>query len=423
MSDPWLKKDDGKWVPSPQEQGVTNLYVKRLLRPNEKAWDSNIIHSIFPSYVANSILAVPLFDDVEEDQLVWDDDIHGNYNVKSGYNLLLEPTIEAVTRLGKEDWSWVWKIQAPPKTKHLLWRICKGCLPTRTRLRERHVQCPVICPLCELEEEDDWHIIYGCENSKNAWHGAGLTVTVAQFFQQARTAKDFVMMLCRLGDRETAGKAAMLLWILWKNRNNWVWNQEKELGQHLGYKAMALWYEWKAVQQVSSAGTQQVQQQHLSWQPPPRGKYKCNVDVGIHKDARKTSFGWCLRDHRGNFVVGGSSWINGTCSSNEGEAIALLEAMREVQHRGYNNVIFETDAQNIVGAIHRRSKGVSEFSSIINKVNCMLSLYPGFEVKPIRRQANRIAHTIARAALSWSRRHVFDLVPLCIHTLLYNEMI
>jgi hypothetical protein len=26
--------------------------------------------------------------------------------------------------------------------------------------------------------------------------------------------------------------------------------------------------------------------------------------------------------------------------------------MREVQHRGYNNVIFETDAQNIVGAIH-----------------------------------------------------------------------
>jgi ribonuclease HI len=88
------------------------------------------------------------------------------------------------------------------------------------------------------------------------------------------------------------------------------------------------------------------------WQPPPRGKYKCNVDAGIHKDARKTSFGWCLRDDRGNFVVGGSSWINGTCSSNEGEPLALLEAMREVQHRGYNNVIFETDAQNIVGAIH-----------------------------------------------------------------------
>jgi hypothetical protein len=36
-----------------------------------------------------------------------------------------------------------------------LWRICKGCLPTRTRLQERYVQCPVNCPLCESEDEDD----------------------------------------------------------------------------------------------------------------------------------------------------------------------------------------------------------------------------------------------------------------------------
>jgi hypothetical protein len=78
MNEPWLKKDDGKWLQSPQEQGVANLCVKQLLYPNEKAWDCNKIRSIFPSYVANSILAVPLFDDVVEDQLVWDDDMHGN---------------------------------------------------------------------------------------------------------------------------------------------------------------------------------------------------------------------------------------------------------------------------------------------------------------------------------------------------------
>jgi hypothetical protein len=74
--------------------------------------------------------------------------------------------------------------------------------------------------------------------------------------------------------------------------------------------------------------------------------------------------------------------------------------MKELQQRGFNNVIFETDAHNIVGAIRRRNAGVSEFSSIINKVKCLLSLYPGFEVKHIRCQANRIAHTRARATLS-----------------------
>jgi hypothetical protein len=52
--------------------------------------------------------------------------------------------------------------------------------------------------------------------------------------------------------------------------------------------------------------------------------------VGIHEDARKISVGWCVRDHRGNFVLGGSSWIDGRYSSHEGEAIALLEANERI---------------------------------------------------------------------------------------------
>jgi ribonuclease HI len=97
--------------------------------------------------------------------------------------------------------------------------------------------------------------------------------------------------------------------------------------------------------------------------------------------------------------------------------------MKELQQRGFNDVMFETDAQNLVNATRHRTIGVSEFSSIIHNIKCMLSLNTGFEVKSIRRQANRVAHTLARVTLSWSRSHVFDLIPLCIHNLLYNEMI
>jgi ribonuclease HI len=147
------------------------------------------------------------------------------------------------------------------------------------------------------------------------------------------------------------------------------------------------------------------------------------VDAGIHADARKTTAGWCVRDYRGHLILGGSSWIHGKCSPNEGEALALFEAMKELQHRGFHDVIFETDAHNIVHALRRRNTGVSEFSSIIYKIKCMLSLNVGFEVKPIRRQANMIAHTIARAAISWSRRHIFDSVLPCINNLLHNEMV
>jgi hypothetical protein len=110
MNEPWLKKEDGKWMQSPHEQCVANLHVNQLLCPNEKACDSNKIFSLFPSCVANHILVVTLFDDIEEDHLVWDDDIHGNYNVivKSGYKLLLQTQIDAMTTpQGNEDWKWL----------------------------------------------------------------------------------------------------------------------------------------------------------------------------------------------------------------------------------------------------------------------------------------------------------------------------
>jgi ribonuclease HI len=137
--------------------------------------------------------------------------------------------------------------------------------------------------------------------------------------------------------------------------------------------------------------------------------------VGLHDEARKTSAGWCVRDSRGQYVLGGSSWIHGSCSSNKVEALALLEVMKELQQRGFNDVIFGIDAQKIVYAIRHRNTGVSEFSSIINKIKCMVSLNLGFELKFIRRQANMIAHTIAKAVILWSHRHIFDSIPSCIN--------
>ncbi|CAJ2674897.1 unnamed protein product [Trifolium pratense] len=221
MNEAWLKKEDGKWMQSPQEQGVSNLCVKQLMLPNGKVWDSNKIHTLFPLNVANFILAVPLFEDIEEDHFVWDGDLHGNYKVKSGYNLLIQSTIDSVkASQGNEDWKWLWKIQAPPKTKHLLWRICKGCLPTRMRLKERNVQCPASCPICDSDEEREWHFLVDCETSRHAWQAAGIEHIIFPHVQQATTVKECILQLCRNSDHREAGKAAMLVWVLWNNRNN-----------------------------------------------------------------------------------------------------------------------------------------------------------------------------------------------------------
>jgi hypothetical protein len=113
-----------------------------------KLWDKNKIESLFPMHIANRIMETPLLSVVEDDKIIWGDSIDGNYSVKSGYKVMMQIKREEASSAQHVNWLSLWKIQAPPKAKHLLWRICRGCLPTRVRLQEKHVPCELSCPLC-----------------------------------------------------------------------------------------------------------------------------------------------------------------------------------------------------------------------------------------------------------------------------------
>jgi ribonuclease HI len=118
-----------------------------------------------------------------------------------------------------------------------------------------------------------------------------------------------------------------------------------------------------------------------------------------------------------------TTWIDGSCSIVEGESLALIEALKVMEQRGYSHVVFETDSKSVVDAIHHFRAGSSEFSFHVNNIHNFLSCNPNFMVKFIKRQANMVAHTLARAVISWHRRCTFETLPICITTLLHNEMI
>ncbi|KAK2459206.1 hypothetical protein QL285_006272 [Trifolium repens] len=136
----------------------------------------------------------------------------------------------------------------------------------------------------------------------------------------------------------------------------------------------------------------------------------------------RATVGWCVRDHGGNFIMAGTLWQEGKFTVIEGEANALLEALKVMQLKGYSEVIFETDCKGVVDAIHNIYGGVSEFSSIICSIKSILLVNPNFVVKFVKRQANMVAHTLAKTASSWARCCTFKNLPLCITAYLNNEM-
>jgi ribonuclease HI len=424
MNDPWLRSNDGAWLPSPQTQGVYNLRVSDLMIPNTHVWDRGKIEFIFPIHIAKSILEIPLLSTVENDTLVWVENTNGCYSVKSGYKVMLNATGVVHEAAQNEDWSCIWNINAPPKAKHLLWRICKGCLPTRLRLQDKRVPCPLSCPLCNEVNEDDWHVLFDCETSILARQQAGMDHIISPPLQHYSSAKEVIFAICSTADADTAGLFAVLISVLWSNRNEMVWNETSETGRMLGFKAKHAWEEWHSVQRIQHGTTNSNQQLHvISWQKPLPGWFKCNVDAAFHKEINKTSTGWILRDHMGRFIAAETVWMDGNFSIVEGESIALLEALKAIEHRGYSHVVFESDSKSVVDATHHFRGGNSEFSSLVRNIINFLACNQNFLVKFVKRQANMVAHNLARAAISWSRRCTFETLPLCITRLVNNEMI
>ena len=60
-------------------------------------------------------------------------------------------------------WKGVWKIQAPNKVRHFIWRAVMDSLPTKENLKKRQIQLDVTCSLCNDSEEDLMHALWLCD--------------------------------------------------------------------------------------------------------------------------------------------------------------------------------------------------------------------------------------------------------------------
>ncbi|CAJ2666249.1 unnamed protein product [Trifolium pratense] len=316
-----------------------------------------------------------------------------------------------------------WKILQNPDT--LVARLIKarGCIPTRRRLLERHVDCDVHCPLCEDEVEDDVHAFFTCASAQTSWQAAGLSSVLGSAACQQGSAVDRVFAVCRNEDYATIGRVAMLLWSIWQNRNDKIWNDNLRSPIQIGRAAFDQWNEWIAVHKLRSNDDQVDPPVSTSrWEKPRIGWLKCNVDAAFFVSAGRTAMGACFRNNSGEFMAGITQWQQLTLSTEEGEAWALLQAMNEAKSRGFESVQFESDSQVLVDAIRTKRRGNSEFLSIVNEIILVMLSCVNFEVKFIRRQVNSVAHNLARAANSWTSFHRFEIIPSCIELLIINEM-
>jgi ribonuclease HI len=107
-----------------------------------------------------------------------------------------------------------------------------------------------------------------------------------------------------------------------------------------------------------------------------------------------------------------------------GEAIGLLSAIKWVHELQLHNVGFELDSKNVVAKFHGHREDHSELGDVIKDCQRLhASYFPNSSVEFIWRQANEVAHTLAKAVSSLASVHLHIDIPFCIRTLIDNEMI
>jgi hypothetical protein len=73
------------------------------------------------------------------------------------------------TQMGSHDfWRRLWALPVPNMEKNFLWRACQNILPTRDNLHKRRIILDHLCPVCGLEVETGFHILWQCPSAMDA---------------------------------------------------------------------------------------------------------------------------------------------------------------------------------------------------------------------------------------------------------------
>jgi ribonuclease HI len=397
---------------------MENLTVAELINQETSTWNYQKIQQIFNARDREEISKIPLNLLHTNDEQIWNCIRQGVYTVRSAYYQLTQVIIDS-SHLRVEGH---WKLAAPHKVKLFLWRSLRGCLPVRSHLVQRGVQCHNKCPHYDRVEENEWHCFFGCNTAADVWKETNERQIISNYTENAM---GFVEMMFRLINEVEPTKVArivMTMWALWWRRNQRCWNDKIPTIFDVIQRAINTRHEWlRAQRQSYPSSTFSACNQ---WRKPPTGTIKCNVDTACYMEDNIYCVGMCMCDEHGRFLQAYTIKKHGTPAIAEAEALGIREALTWVQNKygAATSIEVESDCLQAVQAINSRHANNTEFGSIIVMCRNLLFLRNNCKVSYVRRQANQVAHSLAQAAHLTVGHQVYNYCPPCITTTIMNEM-
>ncbi|XVF69162.1 hypothetical protein PTKIN_Ptkin11bG0058900 [Pterospermum kingtungense] len=154
------------------------------------------------------------------------------------------------------------------------------------------------------------------------------------------------------------------------------------------------------------------------WHCPPLGFVKCNVDATVCSSTQVVGLGLVLRDDTGSFLACQMVLYASSLMTKEAEVLGPLTALSWACFMNYSKVVFEMDVKTVVDAIKYYKEDATEFGSLIAGSITFFHLEQTFSISFVKRQANEVAHTLAKETCFHACPMFFSEILSCIYAYL-----
>ncbi|BFG41108.1 hypothetical protein CerSpe_273820 [Prunus speciosa] len=361
------------------------------------------------------------------DRRIWHFAKNGRYSVKSGYWAALEykrleelsvGSLAGPSSPSLKLWKHLWKLKAPQKILHLLWRLAHNLLPSKEVLFRRRVTQETSCFRCAAVSESTLHALVGCDVCMQVWEALDfpsefllLNLNDAGFWVDA--AWDLIPPVKQ-------SLFAFTEWVLWNERNGVLFGSQPTppgiLVQHAKDYDDEFTRSLVVNHRSLSSPIHDVQ-----WHPPTDGFFKLNVDGAADLATGDRGAGVIVRDSQGNLVGALAMRAPSRTSVLATELYALKTGISFVLDASLVPLVIESDSLLAVNMVNCDEECLAAEGGLVDGVRRLLN-HVIVSVSHISRHANKAAHRIAHFSLrEQSLSCWLDEGPLWLMDAVYDD--
>eukprot|EP00253_Pinus_taeda_P003378 PITA_03378 len=151
-----------------------------------------------------------------EDELIWALSKFGQYTSKMGYDKIIE---DKKPKNLKSWWVSLWKLNAPPRTRLLMWNILENKVPTSSYLKKRAFSRSSRCVMCLQDEESTHHLFLTCPTIRTIWSQVIQTINLNVNWQGADINTAWEQWWSIVVVEKPRKLPLLVSWYIWIKRN------------------------------------------------------------------------------------------------------------------------------------------------------------------------------------------------------------